>query len=112
MILKDNKDDLDLTLNLKVDNFSYVIYASTSVMKCFSCGQTGHLVRTCPKAKGNDVQTNHENTGRANVVEEQSAETSASAAVDAAPTVGAAPAVDAVGAAPTVDTAPAVSSGP
>lgn len=95
MILKDNKDDLDLTLNVKVDNFSYVIYASTSVMKCFGCGQTGHLVRACPKAKGNssDVQTNHENNSMPNgiVADEQSTEMGASTAAVAAPAVSSGP---------------------
>ncbi|XP_041917891.1 uncharacterized protein LOC121681986 isoform X1 [Alosa sapidissima] len=97
MILKDNKDDLDLTLNVKVDNFSYVIYASTSVMKCFGCGQSGHLVRACPKAKGNssDVQINHENTSRPMpneiVVDEQSTEMGASTAAIAAPAVSSGP---------------------
>jgi len=48
MILKDS-EELDLTFNIKVDNFDYVFYATTDKMKCFNCGGVGHLIRTCPK---------------------------------------------------------------
>ncbi|KAG1925667.1 hypothetical protein F2P79_025374 [Pimephales promelas] len=47
MILKDD-EDLDLSLHLKVDEFDYVIYATTDKMKCFKCGEVGHLIRACP----------------------------------------------------------------
>ena len=42
MILKHDK--IDLTLNVKVDNFNCVIYVTTNTMKCFGCGQIGHLL--------------------------------------------------------------------
>lgn len=48
MIVKDNKD-LDLTLNMKMEDFNYVVYATTNMMKCFSCSQTGHQVRAVLK---------------------------------------------------------------
>jgi len=51
IVLKDNKDELDLTLKVKDDNFNYVIYASTGVMKCFGCGRMGHLIRACPEKR-------------------------------------------------------------
>ncbi len=53
MVLKDNVDELDLTLNFRHDDVNYVIYATTNVMKCYGCRENGHLVRVCPK-KGND----------------------------------------------------------
>ncbi len=53
MVLKDNVDELDLTLNFHHDYVNYVIYETTNVIKCYGCGERGHLVRVCPK-KGND----------------------------------------------------------
>lgn len=44
MRLKDNKD-LDLTLNVKVDELKYAVFASTNMIKCFGCGQMGHQER-------------------------------------------------------------------
>ena len=35
MILKDNKDDLDLTLIMNVENSNYVVDATTGGIKCF-----------------------------------------------------------------------------
>lgn len=49
MVLKDNVEELDLTLNFRHDEFNYVIYATTNTMKCFGCGENGHLIRGCPK---------------------------------------------------------------
>ncbi|KAL2096623.1 hypothetical protein ACEWY4_008771 [Coilia grayii] len=56
MILKE--DNLDVTLNVKVDNFNYLIYVSSNVMKCFGCGQFGHLVRACPENGKNNSAPN------------------------------------------------------
>ncbi len=53
MFLKDNVDELDLTLNFHHDYVNYVIYETTNVIKRYGCGERGHLVRVCPK-KGND----------------------------------------------------------
>ncbi len=47
MILKED-EELDLSLHLKVDDCDYIIYATTEKMKCFNCGEVGHLIRTCP----------------------------------------------------------------
>lgn len=67
MVLNESREDLDLTFNLKHDEFNYVIFATTNNMKCLSCGELGHLVRACPrkddKSKQNAVPVLAEKTG-------------------------------------------------
>ena len=48
MILKNDAEELNLALRFRIDNFDYVIFATTETMKCFGCGLEGHLVRSCP----------------------------------------------------------------
>lgn len=52
--------DLDLTLNFRIDDFSYAIYVTTGKVKCFGCGITGHLIRNCPNknTEGEKVEEN------------------------------------------------------
>lgn len=47
MIMNDDAD-LDVSLHFRADEYDYIIYITTDKMKCFSCGQSGHLVRACP----------------------------------------------------------------
>lgn len=47
MVVKDNVE-LDVSFNFRMDDFDYMIYATTDKMKCFGCGKTGHMVRICP----------------------------------------------------------------
>lgn len=49
MILKNEKEELNLVMKFKVDNYDYVIYATSKSMKCFGCGQEGHMIRACPE---------------------------------------------------------------
>lgn len=58
MILQDNLDDLDLALNFRQDEFNYVIFVTTNSMKCFGCGEIGHLIRACP-GRVNQTDKNH-----------------------------------------------------
>jgi len=45
MVLKNNADELNLSFNVKVEDFNYTVYAtSESIMKCFGCGKIGHLI--------------------------------------------------------------------
>ncbi|XP_066534379.1 putative uncharacterized protein DDB_G0290521 [Hoplias malabaricus] len=48
MVLKNNDEDLNLAIKFRIDNYDYVVYATTATMKCFGCGLEGHLVRSCP----------------------------------------------------------------
>lgn len=39
-----------------MDDFEYIVFVTTDKMKCFGCGKSGHLIRSCPdksKAAGN-----------------------------------------------------------
>ena len=49
MILNNRNEELNLCFHVKVDDYDYVIFATSSVMKCFGCGEEGHTVRACPK---------------------------------------------------------------
>uniref|UniRef100_G3N4Y3 CCHC-type domain-containing protein n=1 Tax=Gasterosteus aculeatus TaxID=69293 RepID=G3N4Y3_GASAC len=48
MILNNRNVELNLRFHVKVDDYEYVIFAASSSMKCFSCGEEGHSVRACP----------------------------------------------------------------
>lgn len=49
MILNNENDKLNLAMKFRVDNYDYVIYASSENIKCFNCGQEGHRVRAFPE---------------------------------------------------------------
>ncbi|KAI3374091.1 hypothetical protein L3Q82_022634 [Scortum barcoo] len=48
MILKNRDEELNLRLHVRVEDFDYVIFATSAAMKCFGCGKEGHTVRACP----------------------------------------------------------------
>jgi hypothetical protein len=68
MIIPDDTD-LDLTLNFRIDDFSYSIFVTTGKIKCFKCGKTGHLIRNCSD-KNTDGGKGNENSVEVNGVEE------------------------------------------
>ncbi|GAA6069386.1 uncharacterized protein LOC113635103, partial [Tachysurus ichikawai] len=61
MIVKDNAE-LDIEFNFRIDGFDYVVFATTSKMRCLCCGKEGHLVRTCPDRFNKDNGTKSQNT--------------------------------------------------
>ncbi|KAI3359137.1 hypothetical protein L3Q82_002592 [Scortum barcoo] len=48
MILNHRDEELSLRFMVKVDDYDHVIFATSSVMTCFGCGEEGHTVRACP----------------------------------------------------------------
>lgn len=49
MVLNNGVDKLDLVMKFRVDSF--VIFATTDTgMKCFGCGETGHLILACSES--------------------------------------------------------------
>lgn len=56
MILKDG-NELELSLKFKVAGFDYGVYVTSDTeIKCFGCGQTGHLIRACPSKKNTHLE--------------------------------------------------------
>ncbi|KAK3544550.1 hypothetical protein QTP86_016190 [Hemibagrus guttatus] len=50
MVLNNEVEELDLAMKFGVDGFDYMVFVTTdSGMKCFNCGETGHLVCACPE---------------------------------------------------------------
>lgn len=49
MILNSQHESLAVTIKLTVDRKDYTIYISSETMRCFSCGEHGHIRQACPK---------------------------------------------------------------
>lgn len=47
MVLKSEVEDLSVAFKFKIDGFDYVVYASSETMKCFKCGEEGHIRSSC-----------------------------------------------------------------
>lgn len=48
MILNSQSDPLNLSAKLTVDGKDYTIFISSESMRCFACGDFGHVRQTCP----------------------------------------------------------------
>jgi len=75
MILNNESAELNLAMKFRIDDFDYVIYATSETMKCFKCGQGGHLARSCPENVEHDPgQNNIESEGQKDNVEDENQE--------------------------------------
>ncbi|KAI2645684.1 Transposon TX1 uncharacterized 82 kDa protein [Labeo rohita] len=54
MVLKSEMEELNVAFKFKIDGFDYVVFASSETMKCFKCGDEGHIRSSCP-AQTEDV---------------------------------------------------------
>lgn len=49
MILNSQSDPLNLSVKLSIDGKDYTIFISSESMRCFVCGEFGHVRQTCPR---------------------------------------------------------------
>lgn len=49
MILNNNAEELNVAFKFRFDGFDYVVFVTSETMKCFECGQEGHIRRSCPE---------------------------------------------------------------
>lgn len=55
MILNNRAEEFNYRFIVRVDDFDYTLFATSSEVKCFGCGAEGHLVRACPNRAGSDA---------------------------------------------------------
>lgn len=51
-ILNNKSEEFNYRFVVRVDDYDYILFATSSVMKCFGCGEEGHLARACPSRAG------------------------------------------------------------
>lgn len=46
---------MEVRLHVRVDGFDYVLLVFSAAMKCFGCGEEGHIIRMCPLRTDTDT---------------------------------------------------------
>jgi len=69
MILNNQNEELNLAMKFKIDDFQYVIFATSDSMKCFGCGQEGHVIRVCPEKNADQNHNTAETLGNTDHVQ-------------------------------------------
>ncbi|KAL2085516.1 hypothetical protein ACEWY4_018836 [Coilia grayii] len=60
-----------IAISSKQHDLNYVVYATTHIMRCFECGETGHLVRGCPTKQPAPENTGERQSSRNDVPSEE-----------------------------------------
>ncbi|XP_056887123.1 ribosome-binding protein 1-like [Takifugu flavidus] len=56
MILNNRAEEFNYRFIVRVDDFDYTLFATSSALKCFNCNEEGHLARACPSRVASDAQ--------------------------------------------------------
>lgn len=88
MVLKNENEELSLAMKFKVDNYDYVIYATSESMKCFGCGQEGHIIRACPEKVDSVMPLNENQINLGRNEEQRQSETGERSSADTENGVG------------------------
>ncbi|XP_028312833.1 uncharacterized protein LOC114469487 [Gouania willdenowi] len=46
------KQEINVIMRFRIDEFDYTVHVSSDNLKCFGCGAEGHLIRSCPDGGG------------------------------------------------------------
>ncbi|TWW71171.1 hypothetical protein D4764_17G0006540 [Takifugu flavidus] len=57
MVLNNNKEGLNMALRFRVDDFYYTVFVTTDPLKCFGCGEEGHVIRESAQNARSDAGT-------------------------------------------------------
>ncbi|TWW69311.1 hypothetical protein D4764_18G0001170 [Takifugu flavidus] len=55
MILNNWAEEFNYRFIVRVDDFDYTLFVTSSALKCFNCGEEGHLARACPSRAATDA---------------------------------------------------------